>query len=271
MQQLYARVFLQILDSSIAENYELRHIFEDFLKLASRDGAVDMTRESISRRLNVPLEKLNDAISHLMAPDLQSRDAEHEGRRLAYLDDHRDWGWKILNWEKYDKIRTKLDVAIRVARHRENKTFKKAIPLPSDANPIGMSTAVPATKLSEEDHYHPNSRTVLHMLREVSGKHYREVDSNLSVISARLKEPEVDLEGVKAMITHQFQKWKGTKDEFYMRPETLFGKQKFDGYYATRNDKIVNTVTRNVDSNQLQEYIEVRTLCPKPSNEPQPE
>lgn len=120
MSQLYARVFVKILDSSIAEDFQMRHVFEDFLKLADhKTGIVDMTRFALSRRLNIPLETLNAEIAKLEAHDPASRDPEHNGCRLARVDEHRDWGWKILNWEKYEEIKTKADNAMRVARHRE--------------------------------------------------------------------------------------------------------------------------------------------------------
>lgn len=120
MNQLYARVFTQILDSSIAEDFTLRHIFEDFLKLCDfRTGIVDMTRTAMARRLNVPLELLNDCIEKLESPDPSSRDKENDGRRLVRLDEHRDWGWKIVNWEKYDKIRARASNAERAARYRD--------------------------------------------------------------------------------------------------------------------------------------------------------
>lgn len=120
MSQLYSRVFLQILDSSIAEDFTVRHVFEDFLKLCDhKSGVVDMTRQALSRRLNVPMETLNHAIGVLESPDTASRDMAYDGRRIERLDQHRDWGWKILNWDKYESVRTKADVYLRVSRHRE--------------------------------------------------------------------------------------------------------------------------------------------------------
>ena len=122
MSQLYARVFLQILDSSIAEDFTLRHVFEDFLKLADhKTGIVDMTRQAIARRLNVPEATLNDAINKLESPDPNSRDSDFEGRRIERMDAHRDWGWTILNWKKYSELKNKADVAARVAKHRSKE------------------------------------------------------------------------------------------------------------------------------------------------------
>ena len=123
MSQLYARVFVKILDSSIAEDYTLRHVFEDFLKLADhKTGVVDITRQVLSRRLNIPLQVLNPYIERLESPDPNSRDPEFDGRRLERLDEHRDWGWRILNWSKYEAIRTKADVSIRVTKFREKES-----------------------------------------------------------------------------------------------------------------------------------------------------
>lgn len=121
MSQLYAKVFTQILDSSIAEDFEVRHVFEDFLKVCTigeNGGIVDMTRQALSRKFNMPLDKLNRAIERLEAPDLNSRNQDFEGRRLVRIDDHRDWGWRIVNWVEYEKLKTKADVASRVAKHR---------------------------------------------------------------------------------------------------------------------------------------------------------
>lgn len=95
----------------------------------------------------------------------------------------------------------------------------------------------PVTRISEGDtqkSYHKHSRTVLFYLNEKTGHHYRETDPNLKFISARLSEPEVDLDGIKVMIDRQVQEWKETEMEKYLRPETLFNRTKFDSYYASR-------------------------------------
>ena len=45
---MFAKVFGQIFDSSIAEDYNCRRMFMDLLVLADSTGAVDMTPEAIS-------------------------------------------------------------------------------------------------------------------------------------------------------------------------------------------------------------------------------
>jgi hypothetical protein len=102
---VFAKIFAQIFDSSIAGDYAVRHVFMDLLVLADRDGVVDMTLDAISRRTNVPEEMVAHAIAELMKPDRKSRSHEEGGKRLVALDSHRDWGWQIVNFEHYRAIR----------------------------------------------------------------------------------------------------------------------------------------------------------------------
>ena len=76
----------------------------------------------------------------------------------------------------------------------------------------------------------------LKTLNALTGRSYREVDTNLSIISQRLDESGGDKEGVIQMLIHKQKEWGGTEWEKYLRPETLFAKSKFESYYASRND-----------------------------------
>lgn len=106
---MFVKVFEQILDSSIANNYEVRHMFEDMLKLADSTGAVDMTYQAIAARTRQPIEMVISLIGELMKPDPESRSPQHEGRRLVLLDSHRTWGWLIVNYEHYRSLRDEDD------------------------------------------------------------------------------------------------------------------------------------------------------------------
>lgn len=100
--------------------------------------------------------------------------------------------------------------------------------------------------------YHPDSRSVLHILNEATGLHYRELDCNLSLISQRLNEPEVTLDGVRKMILRQVTKWKGGAMAEYLRPKTLFAKSNFDSYWTAREEPI-QTEFKN-ETNQRSGY-----------------
>lgn len=109
---------------------------------------------------------------------------------------------------------------------------------------------IPAKAPSSDQGYHSNSRTALYILNELSGAHFRETDQNLAVISDRLSEPGVSIEGVRTMIERQCKLWKGTEQANFLRPSTLFAKDKFDSYYGTKDLPIVIGGPKAVDNNR---------------------
>lgn len=102
---MFAKVFGQIFDSSIARDYNCRRMFMDLLVLADSDGVVDMTFDAISRRTNVPLDEVKKYIDELCQPDPESRSKVDEGKRLVPIDGARGWGWQIVNYRHYRQIR----------------------------------------------------------------------------------------------------------------------------------------------------------------------
>jgi hypothetical protein len=102
---VFAKVFEQIFDSSIAEDYTVRHCFMDLLALADPDGVIDMTHDAIARRTNVPLDIVRRCISELSKPDPASRSKKSDGRRIVPIDSHRQWGWRIVNYRHYRALR----------------------------------------------------------------------------------------------------------------------------------------------------------------------
>lgn len=111
-------MFEQIFDSSIASDYTVRHMFMDLLVLADAEGAVDMTYDAIARRTNVPIEVVVASIGELMKPDPESRSPTEEGARLVPLDKHRNWGWSIVNYPHYRRLR---DEESRKLYYRDKK------------------------------------------------------------------------------------------------------------------------------------------------------
>jgi hypothetical protein len=103
---MYAKIFSQIFDSSIATNHHVRHLFMDLLVLADADGVVDMTYDAIARRTNTPVEEVVEYIGELTKPDLASRSSKNNGARLVLIDPgQRDWGWRIVNYRHYRELR----------------------------------------------------------------------------------------------------------------------------------------------------------------------
>jgi uncharacterized phage protein (TIGR02220 family) len=80
------------------------------------------------------------------------------------------------------------------------------------------------------------ARPILHLLNQESGRAFRETEANLLLIAARLDEQGVTVESMMQMVRRQCAKWRNDpKMSEFLRPETLFGKTKFESYHANRN------------------------------------
>ena len=159
---MYAKVFEQIFESSISEDYTLRHVFMDLLVLADRDGVVDMTIPAISRRTNIPIEIIQGCIHRLSQPDEHSRSGDEQGRRLVKLDDHRNWGWRIVNYVTYRDMR---DDEARRAYFRQHKKKQRdaakacTVPVVNVQDIIGHSTDVTNVTPQTQTQTHTQTQT----------------------------------------------------------------------------------------------------------------
>lgn len=108
---MYGKVFRQMYKGTLAMvgPWEAVVTFQQLIILAERDGIVDMTADAISRETTIPVEIIKKGIEALEKPDPESRSPDEEGRRIVRLADNRSWGWKIVNKEKYDKIKSDED------------------------------------------------------------------------------------------------------------------------------------------------------------------
>jgi hypothetical protein len=105
---MFGKVFSSMYDGTLATRgpWQALVTFQQFIVLADRTGIVDMTAEAIARRTTIPLEIINIGITALEQPDSESRSPDLDGRRIARLSDTRAWGWQIVNYQKYSKIRS---------------------------------------------------------------------------------------------------------------------------------------------------------------------
>lgn len=108
---MYGKLFAQMYDGTLGTRgpWQALVTFQQLIILADQDGVVDMTAEAISRRTTIPLEIVRVGIAALEEPDPDSRTPDEEGRRILRLSEGRVWGWSIVNYDKYRKIRTAED------------------------------------------------------------------------------------------------------------------------------------------------------------------
>lgn len=103
---VYVKMFKSIFDGSLYGQFEPTVVFMAMLVIAEREGIVDMTPQAIAARCGYPLDIVLRGIEELEKPDPRSRTPDEDGRRIIKLEDSRDWGWRITNYEKYEKIRS---------------------------------------------------------------------------------------------------------------------------------------------------------------------
>lgn len=108
---MYGKLFGQMYDGTLATRgpWQALVTFQQFIILADKDGIVDMTAEAMARRTTIPLEIIQIGIAALEEPDAESRTPDLEGRRIVRLSDDRAWGWRVVNYSHYRKLRSQED------------------------------------------------------------------------------------------------------------------------------------------------------------------
>ena len=102
---MFAKVFASLWQGSMVAQPDAQLVFVYLLAHSDRDGNVDQTHEVIAALTGIPLDRVRAAVATLEAPDPRSRSANEDGRRIARLDEHRDWGWRIVNHAAYRALR----------------------------------------------------------------------------------------------------------------------------------------------------------------------
>ena len=120
---MYGKIFESIYDGTLAEDWRALITFQQMIVLCDSDGVLDMTTQAVSRRTGIPIEHINAGVEILEQPDPHSRTSDDQGRRIMRLDDHRAWGWKIINHQKYrdlvDHETVKEQNRVRQQRYRD--------------------------------------------------------------------------------------------------------------------------------------------------------
>lgn len=120
MSDMYNKLFTKILDSSIwLEPTPTRIVWLTFIAVMDEDGFVAFAAPAnVAHRARVELPEAEVAIAALEAPDENSSDPDHDGRRIERV----PGGWIVLNAAKYRALTTRVIIQEqtrkRVARHR---------------------------------------------------------------------------------------------------------------------------------------------------------
>ena len=113
-------------------------VFVNLLTHADEHGVVDRHWKAIMEETGLPEERVKAALTYLQSPDPDSRTIKEEGRRIVLLDDHRTWGWSIVNHAKYRELCSKKQNAERQAEFRK----RNALVTHSNKQAVGVGVGV---------------------------------------------------------------------------------------------------------------------------------
>lgn len=106
---MYVKLFSSIYQGTLRGNSNGLLVFTNLLAHADRDGVADIHPRAVSEETGLDVESVKVALLMLESPDDESRSPEEQGRRIIRIDEHRAWGWQIVNYAKYREIRNEED------------------------------------------------------------------------------------------------------------------------------------------------------------------
>ncbi len=122
---MYAKLFASIYQGTLRGNTHGLVVFTNLLAHADLSGCVDIHPMAISDEVGLTLAEVQAALLSLESPDAESRSPEEDGRRIVRLNEHRSWGWRIVNHGKYRSIRNEEDR--REQNRRAQEKFRNKI------------------------------------------------------------------------------------------------------------------------------------------------
>lgn len=97
----YTPAFASLYTGTLYGKWPTAAVWASLLPLIDSRGHIEMTHEAIAGMTGWPIDLLRQGITELEQPDPGSRSAAEDGRRLVRLDLARNWGWRVVNVQKY--------------------------------------------------------------------------------------------------------------------------------------------------------------------------
>lgn len=120
---MYGKIFGSLYEGSMRGKLELQAVFIYMLANCDPLGVIDVVPSVISDAIGIEIDLVKKCITELEGPDPESRTPDLDGARIERLDDHRTWGWRIINHPKYQRLRNLEDrrqqVREAVAKHKQ--------------------------------------------------------------------------------------------------------------------------------------------------------
>lgn len=101
LMEPFGKVFKSLFTGSMRGRSDEILVFVNMLASCSAEGIDDRHPKAIAGDVGLSHERVRRALTKLEQVDRESRSADEDGRRIVRLDQHRDWGWRIVNYAKY--------------------------------------------------------------------------------------------------------------------------------------------------------------------------
>ena len=142
----YTKLFNSILASTIWEaDMATRIVWITLLAMADKDGVAEASVPGLATFARVSRQECERALSHLMAPDKDSRSKEYEGRRIEAI----DGGWRLLNHAKY-RAKLNADERREYLRVKQQEYRRKQKPSTNVNNVSDKSTVLTQAEAEAE-------------------------------------------------------------------------------------------------------------------------
>lgn len=106
---MYAKLFTSIYQGTLRGNSHGLLVFTNLLAHCDKNGISDIHPRAIAEEVGLSVDEVRAALDVLESPDDESRSPEEQGRRIVRMDEHRAWGWLVVNYVKYRAIRNEDD------------------------------------------------------------------------------------------------------------------------------------------------------------------
>ena len=122
---MYCKLFASLYQGTLRGRSDEILVFTNLLAHTTAAGRVDKHFRAIAEETGLSMDRVKQAILVLESPDEESRSPDEDGARLVRMDEHRVWGWRVVNHGKYRAIKDEDDRAeqnrLAQARFRERK------------------------------------------------------------------------------------------------------------------------------------------------------
>lgn len=122
MSMTFVKLFSSITESTVwCEPDRTRLVWITMLAMSDSKGRVWGSIPGLANRARVPVEDCRTAIDTFLAPDRDSRTADHEGRRIEQI----EGGWQLLNYIKFREMRDEATTKEAKRVYMQNRRKKE--------------------------------------------------------------------------------------------------------------------------------------------------